>query len=119
MTTGFSKKEKIISKNSMEHLYTTGSRIYSKSFSLIWNKGDHDPKIKLLIVVPKKNIKQAVNRNYIKRIIRESYLINKSMIYDMILNPIKVILIYKKSSLPKFDELRVELLTLFKHLEKK
>ena len=115
---GFSKAEKITSKKTIEKIYNSGQRIYGPAFSLMWLNNKSDRNIKLLIVVPKKNIKQAVRRNYIKRIIRESYITNKSSIYKMIKKPVQIILTYTKSSALNFNELKSELLTLFKHLEK-
>ena len=72
-----------------------------------------------MISVPKKNIKKAVERNYLKRIIRECYKKNKPFINDLIQFPIKIIIIYNKTTLLGFNKLEIELLTLFKKIYKK
>ena len=114
----FAKHERIISKKNVDIIYKLGKRIYSNSFVMIWGKHADEPIVKLLIVVPKKKIKRAVDRNYTKRIIRECYMQNKKLIYDLAPHPLAIILIYNKSTLPKFDILNSELLTLFKSWEK-
>ena len=114
----FAKNERIISKKNADIIYRFGKRRHSNSFLIIWGKHADEPIIKLLIVVPKKNIKRAVDRNYTKRIIRECYMQNKKLIYDVAPHPLEIILIYNKSTLPKFDKLNSELLTLFKSWEK-
>ena len=86
----FSKNERILSKNSINTIYKNGLFLNSNSLKLIWIDSHHNSiKIKLLISVPKKNIKKAVDRNYIKRIIKEIYTKNKPFIYNLILHPIK------------------------------
>ena len=116
----FLKNERALSKNTIDKLYQSGARIHSRSFTLIWNKAaGNASQIRLLISVPKKNIKKSVDRNYVKRIVRESYKTNKSLIYNLILIPIETILVYNKSTLPEFNKLKVELLTLFEVLHKK
>ena len=69
----FSKKERKFSKNRIDDLYKYGERIYGQSLIIIWRYIETDTLIpvQLLISVPKKKIKKAVNRNYIKRIIRQ------------------------------------------------
>ena len=89
MEISFSKKERTLPKNRINNLYKYGSRIYSNNLILIWNyvKDESGIPIKLIISVPKKKIKKAVNRNYIKRRVREIYRLNKSTIYQGFLSP--------------------------------
>ena len=116
----FSKNERRLSKKRVQELYSSGFKLYSGSFILIWHKQSlNSEKIRLLISVPKKNIKKSVDRNYVKRLIKECYKINKIMIYKLITSHIEIILIYNKIELPQFNKLREELLTLFKMLRKK
>ena len=114
----FSKKERKLAKNSIEKLYKFGDRIYGSSLVLIWKKSETQEiiPVKLLVSVPKKNMKKAVDRNYTKRIIRESYRLNKISIYKLILNPVEIIIKYNKSTLPEFNKLSEELLTLMNQI---
>ena len=52
----------------------------------MWNTEEFDNETiaKTLIVVPKKNIKNAVNRNVLKRRMREAFRIYKSALYTKI-----------------------------------
>ena len=116
----FSKNERTLSKKRVQELYSSGFTLYSGSFILFWHKQSlNSEKIRLLISVPKKNIKKSVDRNYVKRLIKECYKLNKIMIYKLITSHIEIILIYNKIELPQFNKLKEELLTLFKMLRKK
>ena len=115
-----SKDERSLSKKSINNIYKEGQKLRSKSLNVIWiNSQLQSSKIKLVISVPKKNIKKAVERNYLKRIIRECYKKNKPFINDLIQFPIKIIIIYNKTTLLGFNKLEIELLTLFKKIYKK
>ena len=113
----FSKEERKFSKNSIDYLYKYGKRIYGESLIIIWRYTETDAMmpVQLLISVPKKKLKKAVNRNYTKRIIREVYRLNKSHLINLFQQPIEVIIKYNKTSLPEFNKLETELLHLLNH----
>ena len=113
----FSKEERKFSKNSIDYLYKYGKRIYGESLIIIWRYTETDTMmpVQLLISVPKKKLKKAVNRNYTKRIIREVYRLNKSHLINLFQQPIEVIIKYNKTSLPEFNKLETELLHLLNH----
>ena len=78
----FPKKQKICSKNSIETLFASGSVISQKPFKLIWKFEENRDKVavKSLIIVPKKRIKLAKDRNIIKRKVSEAYRLQKKEI---------------------------------------
>lgn len=113
----FSKDERLSSKKIIDELFRVNKKIYSKNFTIIWDKKTpSNPKIELLISVPKKNIKKASDRNYVKRMIRESYRINKPIIYSLISVNIYVILVYNKKEVQKFNILEKEIVAIFDNL---
>tara|TARA_B100001113_G_C20846987_1_gene507895 strand:+ start:111 stop:473 length:363 start_codon:yes stop_codon:yes gene_type:complete len=114
------RDERRLSKKTIRSIYKKGHYANSGCFTINWLKSNAtNPKIRLLISVPKKNISKAVERNYIKRIIRESYKINKPFICNLLSNPTDIILTYNKTTIPKFNKLEEELLNLFQLISKK
>ena len=114
MKLSFSKQDQNLSKSNINKLYKAGVRFHGSQLTIIWGESDsqtEDP-IKVLISVPKKNIKKAVDRNYTKRVIREGFMANKLQIYSLPLKPLEIIIIYNKSTLPEFNKLKTELLHL-------
>ncbi|MDD2411645.1 MAG: ribonuclease P protein component [Bacteroidales bacterium] len=92
----FSKKERLCSKIVIEEILANKKTIYYQPFKLIYLihkpiesvSADLNQSIeqteeawaKIAIVVPKRLFKRAVDRNALKRIIRESYRLNKEML---------------------------------------
>jgi ribonuclease P protein component len=83
---------------------------------LMWKDAEQLNSSKILISVSKKRIKKAVDRNYIKRIIREICRTKNNNILSAISKPIYFILIYNKTTKPEFNKLKTELLNLFQNL---
>jgi len=75
----FPKKEKLCSKKAIERLFENGKSISEQSFRVIWNfeKNNDNVVIKSLIIVSKKRLKLAIDRNRIKRKIKETYRLQK------------------------------------------
>ena len=82
----FLKNERLCGKTTIDNLFTNGSSIKDSSFRLVWNTEEFDNDIvaQTLIVVSKKYIKNAANRNVLKRRMREAFRIYKSGLYTKI-----------------------------------
>jgi ribonuclease P protein component len=77
----FPKTEKLCNRKRIDSLFESGSSFYIHPVKVYYtvsssNKEDRAP-VQLLISIPKRNIKKAVDRNRLKRLIRESYRIQK------------------------------------------
>ncbi|MDA3860004.1 MAG: ribonuclease P protein component [Melioribacteraceae bacterium] len=83
---GLSKSERIKKKNEISRVFNSGKRIYSNSRKLkaIFCFGEDDSgTIKIVPAVYKKT-GNAVWRNRVKRLFRESYRLNKNILIDII-----------------------------------
>ena len=85
----FSKKERIVSKKLMETLFEKGDSQAVTAFPLkaVYMSIDRPQggaPAQVLISVPKKRFKHAVDRNRVKRQIRESFRRHKETIYEHI-----------------------------------
>jgi ribonuclease P protein component len=83
----FRKAEKLCSQIQIDKLFSEGKSLSSRNFRLIYLETDtaRIPVVKLLIAVPKKNFKHAVDRNRMKRLIREVYRTNKHKLLNLYL----------------------------------
>jgi ribonuclease P protein component len=79
----FSKSEKLCSKKHIEELYKNGSSTFLYPFRIVSLNSNTESQNfpKVLISVPKRNFKKAVDRNRLKRQIREAYRLNKQRIF--------------------------------------
>ena len=75
----FPKKQRLSSEKSIEKLFSYGSSILEAPFRAVWSleKNNDDVFVKALIIVSKKRLKLAVDRNTVKRRIKESYRLHK------------------------------------------
>jgi len=74
----YSKNEKLKSKKAIEHLFSKGKSLNAFPLRAIFTKKPipENVPINAGVVVSKKNIKLAANRNLIKRRMREAYRLN-------------------------------------------
>ena len=84
MRNTFRKEEKLKKKTLIAELFARGKSISVFPLKMIYLETDHDStyKIQAGVSVSKRNFKKAVQRNRIKRLMRESYRKNKFLIYN-------------------------------------
>lgn len=76
----FPKSEKLKLKRHIEQLYKSGKTKYSPPLSVKYLKFEGSEKNLCGVSVPKRKFKKAVDRNLIKRQMREAYRLNKHLI---------------------------------------
>jgi len=82
----FKKEERLSEKIIINELFERGYGFYIAPFKVLWIETDFESRYpaKILITVSRRNFKKAVDRNRIKRIAREAYRKNKSILYEKI-----------------------------------
>jgi len=111
----FSKTERLSSKVKIEELFKRGSSFRLEKFRIILLSQPLDRGRQVLISAPKKLHKSAVNRNRIKRLIREVYRKNREIINARGQGYLMAI-IYLGATMPTHSEVEGQLIKLFKRL---
>lgn len=81
----FRKSERLCSQKLIEELYQTGNRFTVFPITVYWKVIEPTligPPVQVLIVAPKRRLRHAVDRNRVKRLMRESYRTQKQRLYD-------------------------------------
>ncbi|HUI32427.1 MAG: ribonuclease P protein component [Dysgonamonadaceae bacterium] len=107
----FSKNERITGTKRIDALFIHGKGFICYPLRIIYllQEQKNEAGCSVLISVPKKRIKKATQRNRIKRLIRESYRLNKKLIDNTELGErsLKIAFIYVKeneSDLPEIQK---------------
>ena len=79
----FRKEERLKSKKQIDQLFASGRSFFIYPFKVFWLYSDDKQPLpaRVLISVSRRNIKKAVQRNRIKRLVREAYRHQKHELY--------------------------------------
>ncbi|MFM2224465.1 MAG: hypothetical protein RJA07_667 [Bacteroidota bacterium] len=103
----FTKQEKLCSPKQLDVLFEKGKSFYQTPVRFVFFETEQlQPfPVQIVVSVSKRNFKKAVDRNRIKRLIRENYRLNKSNLYQHLHLKNKNILLaitYIGKDLPEF-----------------
>ena len=93
----FSKSERISSKREIDLLFEQGHSFLVYPLRIVFlsiPKTDDSVPVSILVSVPKRKLKRAVHRNRIKRLIRETYRLNKSDLHHKALEENRLIIAF-------------------------
>jgi ribonuclease P protein component len=111
----YSKAEKLKSKTTIDLLFSKGKSVSKYPLRLVYLEGDFgdDLPIKIGVSVSKKHFKKAVDRNYFKRVLRETYRLNKHLLWDNLTTPFSLMLLYQSKDQLSFEEINKKTIQLF------
>lgn len=83
------KEERLKSKKLIESLYAEGKSIKNFPLRLVYLQVEHTSNfpVQAGFSVPKRNFKSAVSRNRIKRLLKEAYRLQKTVVYNGVDKP--------------------------------
>jgi len=114
----FPKSERLSGKKRIEELFAKGSSFYMHPIVLKYKLAE-GASHRVLFAVSKRNIKRAVDRNLIKRRLREAYRLNKHQLSAKNNSFYNLAFIYTDPNILAFQEIEDRLSKLLKRLEKK
>lgn len=111
----FKKSEKLKSKKNIEQLFLEGSSVTAFPLRLMYLQTSFKDgaNIKIGVSVSKRNFKKAVDRNRIKRLMREAYRLNKNSYFNNITTQYALMILYIGTDKPKFKTLETKIKLLF------
>lgn len=116
----FSKAEKLKSNKVIDLLFSKGKSVYEFPIKILYLHSEAStPKIpKVLISVPKRHFKKAVDRNKIKRQIREIYRKNKNLIKESSVSLLAIGIVFTAKEKIPFELLEKKLILNLVRLKK-
>ncbi len=107
MTNSYGKKEKLKSQKLIEILFSEGKPVSVYPLRMVFLKttDSESASIKCGVSVSKRNFKKAVDRNHIKRLLRESYRLNKIKYFNNISSSYAFMILYISKDGIDFDSL--------------
>jgi ribonuclease P protein component len=111
----YSKAEKLKSKTTIDLLFSKGKSVSKYPLRLVYIEGDFGDEfpLKMGVSVSKKNFKKAVDRNYFKRVLRETYRLNKSLLLDNLTSSFSFMLLYQSKDRLTYEEINKKTIQLF------
>jgi ribonuclease P protein component len=104
----FKKEEKLKSRKTIEGLFKGGKSFSNFPFRVLWKFADNTATAPLQtgFAVSSKHFKKAVDRNRIKRLMREAYRLQKNELQSLLIlqqKQLAVFFIYVGNELPEYD----------------
>ena len=115
----YPKSEKLKSKKTIDLLFSEGKSVSKFPLRLVYIESDYgidkdsEQKIKMGVSVSKKYFKHAVDRNYFKRVLRETYRLNKHLLTENLDKPYAFMFFYQNKERLTYQEIETKTIQLF------
>jgi len=113
----YPKKEKLKSRNTIDRMFTEGKSVSKYPLRLVYVQADDrdvaDAPLQMGVSVSKKHFKRAHDRNYFKRVLRETYRHHKHIIIDRLDKPYAFMFFYQTKDRLSFEEINTKTIQLF------
>lgn len=121
----FRKEERLKSRKAIEQLFKRGQSFGQFPLRVVWMELDYpsgESPVRFALTVPKKKFKRASDRNRIRRLIRETYRLEKTAFYNSLpadLQQLGMMIIYTGREMPEHETVRTAMNQLLHRLSKK
>ena len=119
MNKSFPKTQKLKSAKTIENLFAEGKTFSKFPIKIFFLPKPEIAKTLAAFAVPKRNFKSAVDRNRVKRQLREAYRANKYIIEEINGKKFVLLFMYLGKMKPKYGELEKTMLKLLNKLADK
>lgn len=111
----YPKSEKLKSKTTIDLMFREGKSVSKYPLRLVYAKSTfgENPEFKMGVSVSKKYFKKAVDRNYFKRVLRETYRLNKQLLRENLQEPYSCMLLYQTKDRLSYEEINQKTVELF------
>ncbi|WP_310554628.1 ribonuclease P protein component [Flavobacterium sp.] len=115
MNDGYPIEEKLKSKTTIDLLFSEGKSVSKYPLRLVYIPIDKnvEGKIKMGVSVSKKYFKKAVDRNYYKRVLRETYRLNKTLLLDNLNQKYAFMFFYQTKDRLTYQEINEKTISVF------
>ena len=115
----YPKNEKLKSKITIDLLFSKGKSVSKYPLRLVFVESDYgipndsEQMLKMGVSVSKKYFKRAVDRNYFKRVLRETYRLNKHILIDNLDKNYAFMFFYQTKDRLTYEEINTKTIQLF------
>jgi ribonuclease P protein component len=115
MSFTYPTSEKLKSRKTIEVLFTAGKSVSVYPLRLVFVPVEQleDTTLQMGVSVSKRYFKKAVDRNYFKRLLRESYRLNKNILHENLEQKYAVMLLYQTKDRLSFQDVEAKTKLLF------
>jgi ribonuclease P protein component len=107
----FKKQEKLCGEIAVTELFQRGASFISYPVRVVWtaDPAKEAPSMKVMMSVPKKKLKHAVDRNRVKRLLREAYRLNKDALIRQVVAQnlnVRMVMVWLPDEVLDFDKVQ-------------